>query len=51
MVERRADQVVHGSVDDDEALGLCQFLRNDAGHHHAGGTGDAATGLEYELGV
>ena len=49
VVERRADEVVHRRVDDDEILALAALDVDDRGHQHAGVADDEAPRLENDL--
>jgi hypothetical protein len=46
FVERRADQIVHRRVDDDEVLGVGRLHMNDPGDQDAGIAGDHPSRLE-----
>ena len=50
-IQRRADQIVHAGIDDDEGLGLAALYVDDARHQDAGIADDEAAGLENELAV
>ena len=50
VVERRADQVVHGGVGDDEGLFAVLFDEEDAGEQSASLSDDEAAGFEEEMG-
>ena len=49
VVERRADEIVHRRIDDDEGLGLAALHIEDAGNQDAGVADDEAAGLEDQL--
>ena len=49
VVERRADEIVHAGVDDDEGLGLALLHIEDARHEHARIADDQPARLEHEL--
>ena len=51
LVERWADEVVHGGVGDDEVLGAVLLGVEDAGEQRAGLGDEEAAGLEEEVGV
>ena len=49
VVERRADEIVHAGVDDDEILGLAVLHIDDARHQNAGVADDEPPRLEHQL--
>ncbi len=49
LVQRRADEVVHPGIDDDEGPALPALEIDDAGHQDAGIAHDQAAGLEDQL--
>ena len=48
FVQRRADQIVHRGVDDDEVLGLALLHIDDAGNQDAGIADDHPARLEHQ---
>ena len=51
VVKRRAHQIVHGRVDNDEGFGLAPLHEKDARHENAGVAGDQPSRLEDQLAV
>ena len=49
LVHRRADQVVHAGVEDQEVAALALLDVDDAGEQHAGVAGDQPPGLDLDL--
>ncbi len=49
VVERGADEIVHGRVDDDEFLGAIFLGIEHAHEHHARGGDERAAGLQEQM--